>query len=377
MIYLDHSATTPLRASILQTIVKTSENFFGNASAIYSIGRRSSVLIRGYRQKVAELLGFSEEEIIFTSGATESNNSVILGSIIQNMNRIGGAHIITSPIEHQSVLEPIKNYSAKFGIEHTILPVDKYGQVDPEDLDRSIKQNTILVSICALSPDVGTIQPINEIAKVCTNKEVPFHCDFSQALRDEQLIALSPLCAYSTFSMHKAYGPKGAGILTKKKSIAPIPIFFGGEQENGLRPGTENIPTIAAIAKTLEEIKADTEEKKVQKLRDRLDDNLRNGDKTIKLVGHPQKRGKFHLCYVVSGVNSEKLLIALDMAGVCASSGSACAVGKQKTPMSLQAMGYSNQDINCALRLTLGRSNNIEEVDKAAEIILSSIRNLR
>jgi cysteine desulfurase len=324
-IYLDHGATTPMKEEVLEAMLPYLKEHFGNPSSIHAFGRESRKGLDEARSKVAASLGAQPEEIIFTSGGTESDNLAIQGAARALENK--GRHIITSAIEHHAVLDTVI-YLGEKGFNVTILPVDQYGMVDPQDLQKAITADTILVSIMTANNEIGTIQPIEELGRICRDKEVYFHTDAVQAighmdfqLQDQPIDMLS-------LSAHKFYGPKGVGALYIRKKTRLEQLVFGGGQERKLRPGTEYLPGIVGLGRAIELACADIEGKKQKliRLRDKLIAGLLEIDDVL-LNGHPSQRLPGNVNVSALYVEGESLLLSLDIKGIAASSGSACTLG--------------------------------------------------
>jgi len=374
-IYLDHGATTPMKEEVLEAMLPYLKGHFGNPSSIHAFGRESRKGLDEARRKVAASLGAQPEEIIFTSGGTESDNLAIQGAARALENK--GRHIITSAIEHHAVLDTVMHLG-KNGFDVTILPVDQYGMVDPQDLQKAITADTILVSIMTANNEIGTIQPIEELGRICRDKEVYFHTDAVQSighmhfqLQDQPIDMLS-------LSAHKFYGPKGVGALYIRKKTRLEQLVFGGGQERKLRPGTENLPGIVGLGRAIELACADIEGKKQKliKLRDKLIDGLLEIDDVL-LNGHPSQRLPGNVNVSALYVEGESLLLSLDIKGIAASSGSACTSGSLDPSHVLMAIGLDHQTAHGSLRLSLGESNTEEQVDYVVEVYKETVTRLR
>lgn len=374
MIYLDNAASTQISGDVLDSMLPYLREQFGNPSSIHRYGRLAQKAISKARKQVAELINADPSEILFTSGGTESNNTSLYGIAKKNP----GSRIITSLIEHDAILEPCKNLERE-GFDVVYLPVNNLGMVDPSSLEKYLHENTSLVSIMFGNNEVGTIEPISELAKICKEKHVPFHTDAVQAIGkipiDVNELGLDLL----SMSSHKINGPKGIGALYVKKGISIDPIIFGGGQEKGLRSGTENVANIVGFGKACELARKNlvTNISKMKELRDYLSKKILKEIPCVTLNGHPEKRlpNNVHLTFL--GVNGEDLLIKLDENGIAASTGSACSVQIQKASHVLQAMGFSHEQITGSLRLTVGISNTMEEMDETVKILKHVVEELR
>ncbi len=374
-IYLDHGATTPMKEDVLEAMLPYLKGHFGNPSSIHAFGRESRKGLDEARSKVAASLGAQPEEIIFTSGGTESDNLAIQGAARALENK--GRHIITSAIEHHAVLDTVM-YLGKKGFDVTILPVDQYGMVDPQDLQNAITANTILVSIMTANNEIGTIQPIEELGRICRDKEVYFHTDAVQSighmdfqLQDQPIDMLS-------LSAHKFYGPKGVGALYIRKKTRLEQLVFGGGQERKLRPGTEFLPGIVGLSRAIELASEDIEGKKQKliKLRDKLIAGLLEIDDVL-LNGHPSQRLPGNVNVSALYVEGESLLLSLDIKGIAASSGSACTSGSLDPSHVLMAIGLDHQTAHGSLRLSLGESNTEEQVEYVVDVYKETVSRLR
>lgn len=347
---------------------------YGNPSSIHKIGRVARNAIHNARKKIASLINAEPEEILLTSGGTESNNAALYGIAYSKK----GNHIITSSIEHEAILEPCKQLE-KEGFKITYLSVDNQGLVNPDDVKKNISYDTCLVSIMFANNEVGTIQPIKKISKICRQKQVAFHSDAVQAI-GKTLIDVKKLNTdLLSISGHKIYGPKGVGALYVKKGLEIIPFILGGGQENGLRSGTENVASVVGLGKACLLAKENFEQNisYLKKLRDILASKIIVEIPHVTYNGHQTQRIPNNAHFTFFGVNGEDLIIKLDENGIAASTGSACSVMTQKASHVLQAMGFSHEKITGSLRLTVGLNNTEEEIIKTVEIIKNVVKELR
>ena len=374
MIYLDNAASTKIQDDVLQEMLPYLKEQFGNPSSIHRYGRMAQKAVQKARKQVASLINADPSEIFFTSGGTESNNTVLYGIA----KKIPDSRIITSSIEHDAILEPCRKLE-KEGFEVVYLPVDNQGMINPTNLSKAITENTSLVSIMFGNNEVGTLQPISELVKICHERKIPFHTDAVQVAGKIPIDVKELGIDLLSLSSHKIYGPKGIGALYINKEIKINPIILGGGQEKGLRSGTENVANIVGFGKACELAKNNLSEnsKKMEELRNYLSKNILKQIHEVTLNGHPEKKlpNNVHLTFL--GVNGEDLLIKLDENGIAASTGSACSVQIQKASHVLQAMGFSHEQITGSLRLTVGILNTFDEMDKTIEILKKVVGELR
>ncbi len=382
VIYLDHAATTPVHPKVLEAMLPYFCEKYGNAATIYSLGQEARQAIDESRRQVADILGASPQEIIFTSGGTESVNTALKGIAFAQQRQ--GNHIITSSIEHHAGLETCQ-FLEKFGFEVTYLPVDSYGLVKIEDVEKAISEKTILVSIMLANNEVGTIQPIAEIAQVIKEKgqklgkKIFFHTDAAQgALWLDLNVNRLEVDALS-LSAHKFYGPKGAGILYLRKGTPFMPQQRGGTQESNRRAGTSNVPGIVgtAVALKLAAEQRESNSNYCQKLRDYLINGINSKIDQAELVGHPSFRLPNHAAFCFYGIEGEAILLHLDFANICASSGSACTSMSLEPSHVLMAMGIPHEKAHGNVRFTLGPENTQEEIDYVLSILPGIVEKLR
>ncbi len=376
-VYLDHSATTPIDPEVFNEMLPFLKEHFGNPSSLHSWGRKARKAVEGARESVAKLISADSSEIIFTGGGSESNNLAIKGTALALQGK--GKHIITSSVEHHAVLE-VCEWLEKIGFEITYLPVDEYGRVSVEDLKNKIRQDTILVSIMYGNNEVGTLQPIREIGKICRERGIIFHVDGVQAVGHIPVNVKEDFIDMLTISAHKMYGPKGVGALYIRKDIKLTPLIHGGGQEKGLRSGTENVTGIVglgAASKLALKRLSNGDEERVKKLRNKLIDGVLREIPDVILTGHREERLPFHASFCFKYIEGEAIVLRLDAAGIGASSGSACSTGKPEPSHVLIAMGIPREIIHGSLRLTLGKDNSESDIDYVIEKLKETVDDLR
>lgn len=374
-IYMDHNATTPLDPKVLEAMMPYLTEHYGNASSsTHSYGRTAGQAVEDARKKVADIIGAKPREIVFTSGATESDNMAIKG--VARARADEGDHIITCKIEHKAVLNSCKRLE-KEGFKVTYLPVDSHGMVDPEDVKKAITDKTILVSIMAANSEVGTLEPIEEIGAITREHGVLFHTDATQAVAKVPVNVDKMNVDLLAMSGHKIYGPKGVGALYVRRGVKIEPLADGGGQERKLRSGTLNVPGIVGLGQactiTPEEISAEGE--RLTALRDSLADGITSGVKRAYINGHPTKRLPGNLNMSFEFVEGESLILSLRDFAV--SSGSACTSDSLESSYVLVAMGVEESIAHCSLRFGLGRGNTREHVDKLVKDVEESVEKLR
>lgn len=360
--YFDNAATTRLDNDVLKEMLPYSNIVYGNASSSYKLGRNSKVAIENSRQKVANVLGAKPNEIYFTSGGTESDNTALKG--IAHANRFKGNHIITSSIEHPAILESAKELE-KEGFKVTYLPVNNLGVVDIEQLENAITPSTILISIMFANNEIGTIEPINEIGKIARKYNVPFHTDAVQAMGNLRINVDELGIDALSMSAHKFYGPKGIGALYVRETIEFDRFMSGGHQERNMRAGTENIAGIVGLGTAIDLAykNLDTHNQKIKYLRDYFLNNMTREFPDLKINGSMKNRLPGNANISFRNVQGSKLLKALDEVGICASAGSACSAGITRLSHVLEAIGMPEEYSHNSLRVTIGKNNTKEEVD--------------
>jgi cysteine desulfurase len=375
-IYLDYAATTPTHPDVLEAMLPYFNEAFGNPSTIYSYGQEAKGKIQEARSKVAGLIGACDEEIVFTGGGTEADNSALEGVAFACENK--GNHIITTAIEHHAVLETCR-FLEKLGFDITYLQVDKYGLIDPHDIKRAITDKTTLISVMHANNEVGTIEPIAEIGKIAREAGVYFHTDAVQTVGhipvDVDELGLDLL----SISAHKLYGPKGVGALYIRKGTRMVSFLHGGEQERRRRAGTENVPGIVGFGKAAEiaQEELSTEPERLTHLRNKLIQGLLERIDHVCLNGHPVLRLPNNVNISVDFVEGESMLLNLDLEGICASTGSACSSGSLEASHVLLAMGLKHEQAHGSLRFTIGRWTTEEEIGRVLDVLPRIVNRLR
>jgi len=373
-IYLDHNATTPLDSAAAAAMKEVMEEDFGNPSSAYALGKKAKERIDQARQDVASLLGCSAHEVIFTSGGSESNNTVLKGII--DFRRPADFHIILSAVEHPAILNPAL-FLMELGVDVTFLPVDRFGMIDAEDVRKALQPSTALISIMLANNETGTLLPVKEVGALAREKDVPVHTDAAQAVGKIPVDVYDLGVDFLTVAGHKLYAPKGIGALFVKQGRTLTPLIHGASQEMGKRAGTEStllsVGLGAACRVARDRIAEDVLHARA--LRDRLESLLFKGIDGLVLNGHPHRRLPNTLNISVPAVEGAKILDALP--SLMASTGAACHDRSVKLSHVLSAMGVPPEVGMGALRLTVGRSNTMEEIEQAAALIVESVRTLR
>lgn len=366
MIYLDHNATTPLCAEARAAMEPFLTRHYGNPSSVHAAGREARACVDDARDRLAASLGAKPHELIFTSGGTEANNLAVLGLARAHAQR--GRHLICASTEHHAVLNAFEHLGQDEGFDVTFLRVDRDGLANPDDLTAAIRDDTILVSIMAANNETGVIQPMKELVRACEARGVLFHSDMVQSFGKLETDLTS--VAAATFAAHKFYGPKGAGLLYLRAGIPIEAVQFGGAHENQRRPGTENVPAIAGMAAAADAVLRDRaeEQEREESLRDRLWKGISDLCPEAVQNGTRESRLANTLNLSFPGLDSETILMGLDLEGVCASSGSACMVGSVVASHVLLAMGLAPELAAGAVRFSLGRDTTGQEIDRAAAI---------
>ncbi len=375
-IYLDYSATTPVHPDVLKAMMPYFTEAFGNPSAIYSYGLEAKQAVDEARSKVAELIGARDEEIVFTSGGTEADNFAIVGAVYANKNK--GNHIITSAIEHHAVLETCKLMEDR-GFSVTCLPVDEYGLVVPHDIKEAITDKTVLISVMHANNEVGTIEPISEIARIAKEAGVLFHTDAVQSVGHIPVDVNELGVDLLSISAHKLYGPKGVGALYIRKGTRLEPLLHGGAQENRRRASTENVPGIVGFGRAAELARQEINEEmnRLAHLRDHLIKGILERIDHTHLNGHPMNRLPNNSNISFDFIEGESIVLSLDLEGICASTGSACAVSNLEPSHVLLAMGHSYERAHSTLRFSLGKWTTEEDIERVLEVLPRIVTKIR
>jgi len=380
-IYLDHAATTPVDPEVVKAMLPYFTEYYGNASSLHSFGTEAYRSMEDSRQKVADIIKASKEEIIFTSSGTESDNLAIKGVVAKKRKEIEntkGPHIITSKIEHPAVLDTCK-YLEKQGFVVHYLSVDKYGIVDIDELREKISKSTFLVSIMHANNEIGTIEPIEEIGKITRSKNIVLHVDAVQTFGKIPIDANELNIDLLSISGHKIYGPKGVGALYIRRGTQLEPIIHGGGHEKGLRSSTENIPGIVGLGKAAElaSKRMEADIKYLTMLRDHLIKYVLNNIEESYLNGHPTQRLPNNANFRFNGIEGESLILNLDENGIAASTGSACSSKKLEPSHVLMAIGLNEVEAHGSLRITLGRENTEDEIEYVEKGLVETVKKLR
>ena len=382
LIYMDYAATTPTRQEVVNTMLPYMTTHFGNPSSIYTLAQDARNAVDSARKTISQILGSRSSEIVFTSGGTESDNTAIKG-VSFAMKHLGN-HIVTSMVEHHAVLHTCQQME-QFGFDVTYLPVDHNGQVRIEDLENSVTENTILVSIMYANNEIGTIQPIKDMVRTVKNKAnelsktIVFHTDAVQAVGHVDIDVTELGVDMLSMSAHKFYGPRGVGALYVKRGTPFESLLAGGGQERQRRSGTENVPGIVGMAHALQLTHTDRkhESLRISKMRDRVVTELSNSVENLVFNGHPINRLDNNVSVSFKGVEGEPVLMGLDFAGICASSGSACSSASVEPSHVLLAIGRSAEEAQGTLRITLGRDNSEEDIDYLLDVLPNLVNKLR
>ena len=375
-IYMDNSATTPVKQEVLDEMLPYFSENYGNPSSIYSLGNKSKNAVEISREKIARTIGANPREIFFTAGGSEADNWALKGIAYANINK--GNHIITSKIEHHGILHTCE-YLEKQGFKVTYLDVDEYGVVNLNQLKKSITDETILISIMFANNEIGTIQPIEEIGKIAKEKGIYFHTDAVQAVGHIKIDVNELNIDLLSMAAHKFYGPKGIGVLYIRQGVKIDSLISGGAQERNRRAGTENVPGIVGMGKAIELAYENLEEhnQRLIRLRDSLIKKIFDNINYVRLNGHPTNRlpGNVNMCFEF--IEGESLLLSLDIEGIAGSSGSACTSGTLDPSHVLLAIGLPHEIAHGSLRLSLGDFNTEEEIDYVVEKLVEIVARLR
>lgn len=378
-IYLDYAATTPVDQRVIEAMMPFFKDVFGNPSSIHQWGQKAEAALEQARAAIASILGCHDSEVVFTSGGSESDNLALRGAAHQARIERGAKHILITPVEHPAVLQTAADLASNHGFEIELLPVDRNGMVSVQELEKRIRKDTAIVSIIYANNEIGTINPIQFLAKICRSKGVPIHSDAVQAasqidIRVDQLgVDLMSLGA------HKFYGPKGVGALYVRSGVRLSPAQTGGGHEFGLRAGTHNVPLIVGMAKALELVASEreTHNRHFHLLRDQMLSVIPEQIEDALISGHPSLRLPNHASFIFRGIDGNQLLAALDIAGFACSSGSACKTGNPQPSNVLRALGFEAEWALGSLRVTVGRGTQVQEIESFISQLYSIVGRMR
>lgn len=375
-IYLDHAATTAVSPEVMEEMAPFFTDSYGNPSAVYATGREAHRALDQARKRAAAAIGASPSEIYFTSGGSESDSWALIGTAFANREK--GNHLITTRIEHHAVLNTC-GWLEKQGFRVTYLSVDPSGRVRPEEAERAITEDTILVSVMAANNEIGTLQPVEEIGRICREKGVLFHTDAVQAMGVIPVDAGAWGADLLSLSAHKFHGPKGTGLLYVRKGTRLDPLIHGGSQERGLRAGTENLAGIAGMGKAMELAAAGIPERaeRLRTLRNRLIRGVTESIPGAVLNGDPERRLPGNAHFLFPGIDGEALLLRMDLAGIAVSGGSACTTGSLEPSHVMEALGRGEREARSSLRLSLGEENTEQEIDETVQTLARIVKELR
>jgi cysteine desulfurase len=377
-VYLDHSASTPTDARVVEAMMPYFGDIYGNPASAHSFGRKAEQAVEDARETIARILNCKSSEIIFTSGGTESDNFAIRGAALTARQHGRGSHLIMTAVEHDAVSRTVEQLASYMGFERTLIPVDRMGTLDAEDFAATLREDTTVASVMYVNNEVGTIEPIPQLAAMARERSVLFHTDAVQAAGqlnpDVQALGVDLM----SISAHKFYGPKGVGALYVRDGVELLPSQSGGSHEDGRRGGTLNTPGIVGMAKALELAYSELDERVAhyQTQRDQLIDGVLSRVPGAQLTGHPQQRLPSHASFVFDGLDGNTLLMHLDLKGVAASSASACKTGTPEPSEVLLAMGYLHATALSSLRLTVGKDTSEEDIAYAVEVLAQTVEKL-
>ncbi len=378
-IYLDYAATTPVDPRVLAAMQPYFSEEFGNPSSVHRWGQRAERALEQARRDVAVALNCQPSEVVFASGGSEADNLALRGAALAAREARGASHLITSPIEHSAVLSTLRQLRDHFGFRLTVLPVDHDGLVSPAELASAIQPDTALVSIMYACNEIGTVEPLAELAAVCRERGIPLHTDAVQAASQLDLDVQRLGVDYLSLGAHKFYGPKGVGALFVRQGRPLLPTQTGGAHEGGLRAGTPNVPYIVGLAEALTITAAERDHHNARfcALRDRIIAGVSSAVAGCQLTGHPTRRLPNHASFVIPGIDGNALLMHLDLAGIGASSGSACKTGDPEPSEVLLALGLSRAEALGSLRLTVGRPTLPQDVDRLLAVLPGVVDKMR
>jgi cysteine desulfurase len=377
--YLDYAATTPTDPRVVQAMLPYFDDEFGNPSSVHGWGQRAESAVEQSRSVLAADLGCLPEEIVFTSGGSESDNLALRGTAWKHRRLRGAKHILTTPVEHHAVLHTARQLDAFHGFELELLPVDRFGRVDPQALEERIRADTAIVSVIFGNNEIGTLNPIGGLGEVCRERKIPFHSDALQITSQHRLNVDELRLDLASIGAHKFYGPKGVGALYVREAVDLAPTQTGGAQEAGRRAGTSNVPLIVGMAEAIRiasERRSD-DAHRFRGLRDRIIDGVLETIPHASLTGHPKQRLPNHASFVFEGIESNQLLAALDLAGYACSAGSACKTGDPEPSEVLLAIGNDSRLSLGSLRVSVGRHTLDSEVDSFLTALPQIVERLR
>jgi cysteine desulfurase len=378
-IYLDHSATTPVDPRVVAAMAPYWSEIFGNSESSHAMGQAAASALEQARQTVADVLGCRPAEIVFTGSGTEADNLALRGLAWAARQSSRGNHLVTTSIEHHAVGHTVDQLRDLFGFQVTRVPVDEYGRVDPDDVAAAIRPDTIVVSVMYANNEVGTVQPVAEIGQICRERGVAFHTDAIQAAGRLPVAPDGLNADLLALAAHKFYGPKGVGLLYVRRGTPLLSTITGGAHERGRRPGTVNVAGIVGLGTALrlaEEERA-TETARLRRLRDRLIEGVLERIPGSRLTGHPAQRLAHHASFAFQRVEGESVVLNLDLAGIAASSGAACAEGEPEPSFVLVALGLTPEWSIGSLRLSLGHANDEADVARILEVLPGIVSRLR
>jgi cysteine desulfurase len=378
-VYLDHSASTPTDPRVVEVMLPYFTKVYGNPSAAHSFGRKAEQAIEDARETVARILNCKASEIVFTGGGSESDNLALRGAAWAARQQGRGNHLITTPIEHSAVSKTVEQLATSMAFEQSLVPVDRYGMADAEDLANGCREDTVVASIMYANNEVGTIEPIPQLAAMAHEHGAVFHTDAVQAAGQVTLDVQALGVDLLSLSAHKFYGPKGVGVLYVRDGIELLSTITGGSHENARRAGTHNTPAIVGLAKALQLAYDEQSERLAhyRTMRDQLIESVLKRVAGTQLTGHPEQRLASHASFVIDWVDSSRLVMHLDMKGVAASGGSACKTGNPEPSGVLLAMGFSSEEAIGSLRLTVGLQTTAEDVEYAVDALVDVVEKLR
>lgn len=372
--YFDYAATTPVDPEVLASMLPWFTSNFGNPSSTHWFGQKAEAAVEDARAEIAGIMGCSPTEIFFTSGGSEADNLALRGTALMRKSMYGASRILITPVEHDAILKTARQLEKEFGFTVDFIPVHQNGMVNLDKLELMLSSNVALVSSIYGNNEIGTINPIKNIAHLCKLKGIPFHTDAVQAM-GYCTVTTADGCDMLSAGAHKFYGPKGVGFLYKRKGLELLPTQTGGAQEKNLRAGTQNVPYIVGMATALKLSRKHFTDHQVHfmGLRDEVIRQVMSTIPYASLTGDPVSRLSNHASFLLPGVDGNRLVMALDMAGFCVSSGSACKTGNPEPSTVLLALGYSPADARSSLRITVGRATTKEDVFQVTQAIYKCI----